>query len=261
MFVERPHGRLFYEVVEPRTGAGAGTVVFLHGVAVTHEVWRDWHGALADHRLLLIDVRGFGRSAGMGGIDGWTLDDLSDDVLAVADHAGAEVFHAVGESSGGTAVLNLACRGLGRLRTATAVSAAHRGGHIDRVKRWRTDLDANGMAWWSAEMMQRRFLPGALTDRQFARFKAMQDASPAEPVLRLGELLLGTDLTPARAGITCPLLLIVPDRSPFVTPEVPLEVLNAVPTASLSVVPASRHGIVYSHAAYCARLVADLVAG
>jgi len=261
MFVERPEGPLFYEVVEPDGGRAAETIVFLHGVAVTHEVWRDWQPTLARHRLLLIDVRGFGQSAEMAGVDGWTLDDLSDDILAVADHAGAEAFHVVGESSGGTAVLNLACRGLSRVRTATAVSTAHRGGQIEKVKKWRTDVEANGVAWWSAEMMDRRFAPGALTDERFARFKAMQDSTRAEPLLHLGEMLLGTDLTSALAGIACPLLLIAPDRSPFVAPEIPVEILKAVPTAALSIIPRSRHGIVYSHAEFCAAQVAEFIAG
>ena len=259
MFVDRPQGSLFYESVDSGEPSNAKreTIVFLHGVAVTHEMWRHWLPVLSPgYRLLLLDMRGYGKSAGIGDMASWTLDDLSDDILAVADDAGVDRFHVVGESFGGTAVLNLAARRLDRVATATTVSAAHRGGQIERVRAWRADIERNGIAWWSSEMMSHRFENGAIADEERAWFQALQDATAPEPLLRMGEMLLNTDLTPCLPGIVCPVLLISPDRSPFVTPDIPVEILSRVATAELCVIPDSRHGIFFSHGAFCAEQLA-----
>ena len=261
--VERPGGELCYRVIEA-TAPWHGepdTIVFLHGVGAGNELWSGWFSALIErYRLVLIDTRGCGRSAGIGGYDAWTLDGLSDDVLSVADHAGIPDFHVVGESAGGTAVLNLVSRDLERIRNATTLSTAHRGGQIDRVRRWRSDVEANGVAWWSDQMMQHRFHEGALSGEQAATFRARQDPSTAAALLRKGELLLETDLTELLPGIRCPLLTMLPDRSPFVTPDIGVETLGLVPGSELCIIPKAKHGIFYSHAGFAIGLLADFLA-
>ena len=263
MFVERPGGKLFYDVVDHTPGwlADPETIVFLHGVGAGHELWVGWLPALIDrYRLLLIDTRGCGQSADIADYASWTLDGLSDDVLAVADHAGIGEFHIVGESAGGTAVLNLLTRGIDRIRTATTLSTAHRGGQIERVRKWRADVEANGVPWWSDQMMEHRFHPGALTPAQAAFFKARQDASTAEALLRKGEILLETDQTRKLSSIRCPLLMMLPDRSPFVTPDIGVEILGAVPSSELCIIPYSKHGIFYSHAAFASAQLRNFLA-
>lgn len=256
MFVERDHGRLFYDVVEPKTisHGAVETIIFLHGVATNHEVWRSWVPHVSEQRrLLLIGTRGYGQSADMGQVASWSLDDVSDDILAVADHAGAEQFHAVGESFGGTAVLNLALRGLERVRSATMVSAAHKGGQLEKVKEWRANVEQKGIAWWSDQMMIRRFKDGAISQDEHAWFSAQQRETRAGPLLHMGELLLQTDLTCALGSLACPLFIISPDQSPFVTPDIGAELVQLVPGAQLCVIPNTRHGIVFSHGEFCAQ--------
>ena len=262
MFVNLPEGPLFYDVVDqvaPWHGDPA-TIVFLHGVGARHDMWAGWLPALADrYRIILIDTRGCGLSAAIENYDAWTLDGLSDDILAVADHAGVERFHVVGESAGGTAVFNLAARGLDRVLTATTLSAAHRGYQIERVKKWRADVTAKGVAWWSGEMMRHRFVAGEMSEAKAAWFRARQDESTAEAFLRKGEILLATDLTDKLAGITCPLLMMLPDHSPFVTPDIGVEILKHVPDAELSIIPNSKHGIFYAHDTFASRLLAEFI--
>ena len=263
MFVDLPEGRLFYDVVDRAAPwhAEPETIVFMHGVGARHDMWMGWLPALAGrYRIILIDTRGCGRSAGITNYADWTLDGLSDDILAVADHAGVERFHLVGESAGGTAVLNLVARGPGRVMTATTLSTAHRGYQIERVKRWREDVAAKGIAWWSGEMMRHRFVAGAMSEAKTAWFRARQDESTAEAVLRKGDVLLATDLTERLAGIQCPLLMLLPDHSPFVTPDIGIEILARVPHAELSVIPNSKHGIFFSHDGFASSLLADFLA-
>jgi pimeloyl-ACP methyl ester carboxylesterase len=262
VFVERPDGKLFYRIIDatPSWLPDPETIVFLHGVGAGHELWAGWFPALVDrYRLVLIDTRGCGQSGDITDYAGWTLDGLSDDILAVADDAGLDRFHVVGESAGGTAVLNLSCRGLDRIKTATTLSTAHRGGQIERVRQWRSGIEERGVGWWSDEMMQHRFHPGALTEAQAEGFKSRQDASTVEALLRKGDILLETDLTPKLLGIRCPLLMILPDRSPFVTPDIGVEILGHVPSADLAIIPRSKHGIFYSHATFASHLMREFL--
>ena len=72
-------------------------------------------------------------------------------------------------------------------------------------------------------------------------------------------MLLATDLTDKLAGIKCPLLMMLPDHSPFVTPEIGVEILKLVPDAELSIIPNSKHGIFYSHDLFASNLLADFI--
>jgi len=263
MYVQLPEGQLFYDDIN-RTlpwRANPETIIFLHGVDARHDLWSGWLPALAEtYRIILIGTRGAGHSAGVKNYVDWTLDGLSDDILAVADHADVEQFHIVGESAGGTAVLNLIARGSDRPLTATTLSTAHRGGQIERVKKWRTNIEANGVAWWSGEMMDHRFYPNGLSLEKRAFFRDAQDGSTQEALLRKGDILLETDLTEQLKGIKCPLLMILPDRSPFVTPDIGVEILGLVDTAELCIIPNSKHGIFYSHDTFASNLVASFLA-
>lgn len=186
MYVDLPEGRLFYEVIDQTAPwlTAPETIIFMHGVGASHDLWAGWLPALAHkYRVILIATRGCGQSAAIANHADWTLDGLSDDILAVADHAGVGNFHVVGESAGGTAVLNLIARGAGRVLTAMTLSAAHRGGQIERVRQWRADVEAKGVAWWSTEMMRHRFVDGALSPEKFACFRKRQDGSVAEALL------------------------------------------------------------------------------
>lgn len=263
MFVDLPEGRLFYEVIDqtvPWYGEPEA-IIFMHGVGARHDLWMGWLPALADkYRIILLGTRGCGHSAEIGSYADWTLDGLSDDILAVADHAGVDTFHVVGEFAGGTAVLNLAARGLDRVLTAATLSTAHRGGQITRVKKWREDVKSKGVAWWSGEMMKHRFVDGAMSDAKYAYFRERQDQSVAKALLRKGDVLLATDLTDRLGSIKCPLLMMLPDHSPFVTPDIGVEILGLVPQAELSIIPNSKHGIFYSHDAFASGLLADFLA-
>jgi pimeloyl-ACP methyl ester carboxylesterase len=86
-------------------GQGAPVTVFAHGLAGSSAETRPLATRTPGTRLLLT-FRGHGASDPL--VDGWTYDDLADDLLAVADEFGAT--GAVGLSLGAGAILRLLSR-------------------------------------------------------------------------------------------------------------------------------------------------------
>jgi pimeloyl-ACP methyl ester carboxylesterase len=86
-----------YEV----TGDGQ-PVVLLHGFPDSGRLWRHQVPALAEagFKVIVPDLRGYGRSDKPTGVEAYTMDLLVGDVLAVMSAAGAERAHVVGHDWG-----------------------------------------------------------------------------------------------------------------------------------------------------------------
>ena len=262
MICDTGSGLLHYEVTDiaPPWRRPLETLVFCHGVATDADVWSDWLPVLAPHmRVVRFDTRGFGRSTAAGGPGQWTIDRFADDIVAVAQAAGADRFHLVGESFGGTASLHLAARAASPVITLSCVSTAHRGATIELVRRWREDLRLHGIQPWSDQMMGRRFPPGVLSPAQWEWFSRTQASCDPQALLAVGELLVDTDLTDELSRIAAPTLLLTPDASPFVTVELSSQIRQRLPNCELAVFPNSRHGLPFSHARECAHAVLDFL--
>ena len=261
--LDRPGGALHYEVttLTPPWREDPPTILFHHGVGITADTWLEWLPILADrYRLVRFDMRGFGRSTVPGRGFAWSLDLLAEDALAVARAAGAETFHFVGESLGGTLGLYLAIHHPAALRSTTVCSASHRGGAINRVRQWRDFIEREGMEAWSAMMMPHRLDPDRVPAGLYRWFQREQAKSSADSVLDLADLLIGTDLTPALGAITVPTLLLAPDGSPFVPLEIGLEIHAGIPRSEIQIFRGVRHAIVCSHARECAGALRDFLA-
>ena len=260
--LDRLGGSLYYEVttLTPPWREDPPTILFHHGVGITGDTWLDWLPVLADrYRLVRFDMRGFGRSSVSGPGFPWSMELLAADALAVARAAGAERFHIVGESLGGTLALYLAIHHPAALASVTICSASHRGSSINRVREWREFIDQNGMAAWSAMMMPKRLDPDGVPEAMYRWFEREQAKSSADAVLDLADLLIRTDLTAALGSITAPTLLLSPDSSPFVPLEIALEIQSRIPRSEIQIFRGVRHAIVCSHGRECARALRDFL--
>jgi pimeloyl-ACP methyl ester carboxylesterase len=262
MRLERPGGELYYEIVDltPAWMTTAPLVVFHHGIGVTADIWAEWLPALADrYRLARFDTRGFGRSTVPGAGFAWTLEGLGDDVAAVARAAGAERFHVVGESLGGTVALSLAIRRPDAVLSLTVSNASHRGGSIQRAKEWRAFVAERGMAAWAELMTPLRLDRARVSEAKWQWFDRVQAAADADAVLDLADMLIGSDLTPDLDRVTAPALLLAPGQSPFVPLSVMDEMHGRIPGSELQVFPDARHGLPCSHGVDCGRAVRDFL--
>lgn len=233
---------------------GARPVVFHHGIGTNRDIWAGWLPAIAPRRpCLRFDLKGYGQSRVQPPGHTFTMDELVDDLLDVMSLAGPGTVHLVGESLGGTVVLAMAARHPDKVASATVSNTAYKGAGIQYVKGWRDDFRRKGVKVWSRDMMEKRFAAGALDEAQRSWFQAEQDKSPDHVTVGYGELLAGTDLTAELPKIKAPLLILSPDRSPFVTARMAVELMEHVPHAELCMFPGVRHGLPFSHAAECSQ--------
>jgi pimeloyl-ACP methyl ester carboxylesterase len=107
--------------------AGGEPVLLLHGFPQTPAAWTGVMGRLAaaGYRVVAPAQRGYSPQARPAGRRAYRIQELTADVLAVADHLGAERFHVAGHDWGGFVAWALAGRHPERVRTATSVSTPH----------------------------------------------------------------------------------------------------------------------------------------
>jgi pimeloyl-ACP methyl ester carboxylesterase len=247
-------GVLHYEVVAataPWRRARA-PILFHHGIGSCAALWTGWFPALVDaYRMATFDMRGCGRSHIPDAAFNWSLDRMIEDTFVVADAAGFDRFHLVGESIGGTVALAAAIARPDRIASLTVSNGAHLGASIQGVQKWRQQLDEGGVKAWSDGFMPDRFHDDALDPARRAWFAHQQEQWPRESILKALGVLVGTDLGPRLGAIKCPTLLLHPDASPFIPVPIMVELHRLLPNSRLNVFGHSRHGLPFSHAEQC----------
>ncbi len=245
---------LYYEVTDlrpawQRARPGGRPVVFHHGVGASLEIFDDWMPIIAAHHpVARFDMRGFGRSVAPPESHRWTMAELIADLLQVAESAfGSEPVHAMGESIGGTIALAAGLASPSRFVSIAMSNAAIKGGQIAHAPGWRAEIARIGIKGWSDRLMQMRFAPNVVAPEVLAWFAGVQEKSPAHVAIGLGELLIGTDLSAELSGLELPLLLMMPDRSPYVSLAQANTLAELVPHAEIAVFPGARHGLPLSH--------------
>lgn len=232
------------------------TVVFHHGLGACQDIWMEWLPALVDrYRVLRFDMRGHGGSSRQS--PGFRLDmeRLTDDLFAVMDAAGVQRAHLVGESIGGTVVLNAALRAPERVAKLAVSNGAHLGASIQSVHDWKGIMDERGMAGWSAHMMRGRFFDGAVSASAWHWYEEQQARACPDAILQGLDALVATDLASRLGEIQMPVLLLHPDSSPFIPVAVMADFKNRLPDGRLHVIGRAKHGMPFSHAKACAGLL------
>lgn len=104
------------------TGDGP-PVLLLHGIMRSLDDWTEQHALLAGHRVISLDLAGFGESDPLPGRT--TLPPLADHVLAFLDALGeTRPMHVIGNSLGGAVAMLLSLRRPDRVRSLVLVASA-----------------------------------------------------------------------------------------------------------------------------------------
>ncbi|WP_372476869.1 alpha/beta fold hydrolase [Gordonia liuliyuniae] len=110
------------------SGPARGPVaVLLHGFPVDSRCWDDVIPRLHESgmRTVTIDQRGYSPGARPEGVDAYTLDKLTGDVLAILGHLNIAYSMVVGHDWGGIVAWHLAANNPGRFTSLVAISTGH----------------------------------------------------------------------------------------------------------------------------------------
>ncbi|MGI9022250.1 MAG: alpha/beta fold hydrolase [Acidimicrobiales bacterium] len=120
------HDGLIFDV-DDSGGDQNDVVILLHGYPASKRSWDGVTPALAErgYRVLAPDQRGYSPGARPSGRASYALGHLVDDVMALADRAGAERFHLVGHDWGGAVAWAAAASHPERVRTLTSLATPH----------------------------------------------------------------------------------------------------------------------------------------
>src|SRR5947199_10683979 len=102
-------------------------VVLLHGFPDSGRLWHQQVPALtaAGHRVIVPDLRGYGRSDKPADVDAYNLLFLAGDVFAMLDDAGVERAAVVGHDWGAALAWGIAALAPERVERAAALSGGH----------------------------------------------------------------------------------------------------------------------------------------
>jgi pimeloyl-ACP methyl ester carboxylesterase len=262
-YVESESSRIHFEVIEAHAPwvRSPQTILFLHGIGIDHRMWTKWIAPLADrYRLVLMDMRGFGKSTIPAADARWSMDELVQDILAVARASQSGLVpqspvHFVGESMGATVGLCAYLREPGAFRTLTVSNGAHMGAPLRNLDDWGDVIRRGGMPAWSAMMMKHRFYADGLGAGERAWFEAAQAGCAPHSCLNAVAVLRGVDLSARLGEFRLPVLLLHGDSSPFIPVSISASLLAGLPDGCLQVFARARHGLPLSHGTECARVL------
>lgn len=231
------------------TTAGDATrpaLILNHSLATSHDMWGPQIALFARHfHVIAFDMRGHGASAAPEGA--YSLDQLADDVVALADHLGLATFNFLGLSIGGLIGQSLALRHGGRLKKLILSSTFTGPVNADGKKGWDERIataTAQGMAS-QIEPTMARWLSAAFQKSAPHTAQWIRDQIAATPVAGFAgcaAAIRDMTLEPARLGaIKAPTLVIAGELDPGATPAAGQRIVEAVPGAESYVLSGGFH--------------------
>jgi pimeloyl-ACP methyl ester carboxylesterase len=204
-------------------------VILLHGFPEDRRSWAGVTPALnaAGYRTLAPDQRGYSPGARPRHRREYTMEQLTGDVFALADAAGADRFHVVGHDWGASLAWHLAARHPERIRSLTALSVPHPRAILDAFWRSTQALRLYYMVFFQLPAVPewligrpgvlQRSLTGSGLDEESARRYAGRAGAMTGPLNWYRALPYSV-----RGGkmpkVTVPTLYVWGDRDRFVTP-------------------------------------------
>lgn len=232
---------LYYE-----TRGSGNPLLLLHGFGACGREWAPFVPKLSEnHRLIIVDMRGHGRSTNPANT--FTHRQSAADLLALLDAIEIERFAAMGISSGGMTLLHMATRAPDRIEAMVLIGAAT----------YFPDQAREIMRTASMET-----LPPEVREMQFA-CAARGEAQVRELVSQFSGFQDSFDdvnfTAPLLSTIRARTLVVYGDRDPFFPVEIAISMYRAIPDAGLWIVPHGGHVPVYDPAiAFAERAAAFL---
>lgn len=268
-FLDLNGARLYYYAAGTR-GAGE-PIVLLHGFPTSGHLWSDVVPLLpAGHRVVVLDLLGFGRSDPPGRL-GVDLRSHADRLVTVLDHLGINFACVVGHDVGGGVAQLVAVRHPHRVsRLCLVSSVAFDAWPAREVKLARAmlPLTRHLPAAWIHSVVRADLLRGYVDHDRGAReielyLRPFLDSSGRNALLS-HLLALDNAETTALASrlkdIVCPVAIVWGDEDPFLPISVAERLRGAIPGATLVTVPGGRHFLPEESASTVAAAITGLLA-
>ncbi|VCU69188.1 3-oxoadipate enol-lactonase 2 [Pigmentiphaga humi] len=212
---------LCYDLAGPETGE---VVAFTHSLAADLGLWAEQLPALLNggYRVLRSDLRGHGGSRAAPGP--YTMDELADDLIAIADAAGIERFHFVGLSIGGAIGQSLALRHPHRVRSLMLCDTQSES-FPDAATHWGkriATLRETGTVAAIADDTMERWLTPAYRAAHPLRWQQIRDTvagCTAEGYIGCAQALADFHYTDRLGTVRIPALVACGSEDPRATPE------------------------------------------
>ncbi|MDG4767151.1 3-oxoadipate enol-lactonase [Solwaraspora sp. WMMD406] len=251
---------LAYELVGPDDGP---VVLLANSLGSTRRMWDPQVPALTDagFRVLRCDTRGHGASPVPPGP--YTIADLGADALALLDQLGLDRVHVAGVSLGGMIGMWLGAYAPQRVdRLVLSCTSAWFGPAQTWWQRAAT-VRARGTEAVADVAVARWFTPGfaVRAPAAVAAARAMIAATPAEGYAGCCAVLARADLTAVLPSIVAPTLVIAGADDPATPPEHASAIVDALPDATMVVVPDAAHLANLEQPERVSRLILDHLTG
>ncbi len=214
-----------------RIGGDGPPLLLVHGFSLTSHVWDPLlQPLLAEYTVILPDLPGHGQSSWLS--HGSTRRETARALNAALDSLGFHGVRAVGHSAGAVTVLHMALDRPGRIEAMALIDGAHRLSEASRGSLASVTIASAGPAQLEH---YRRYHPGG---------EAQVGAIYRE--LRAMATDFGDEVTvETLAAVSTRALLIWGDRDPINPLHLALEMHDALPNASIWVVPGQGHSPIF----------------
>ncbi|KFG70887.1 3-oxoadipate enol-lactonase [Microvirga sp. BSC39] len=230
---------LHYQVL----GASNGTsLVFINSLGSDLRIWQEVAPGLAERfRVILYDKRGHGLSDAPS--TPYTIDEHTDDLLALLDHLGAERASLVGLSVGGMIAQRMAVRAPGRVQSITLCCTAAK---IGTPELWADRIGAvetGGIEPIAGNVLQRWFTPLFRETRadELAGWRNMLVRTPAHGYAGTCAAIRDADLRPDAGRIAVPTLCVAGDQDGSTPADIVKGTADLIPGARFALIEGAGH--------------------
>lgn len=240
----------------------AETIIMVHGIAESGDAWRGWVPHLARrHKVIRLDLRGFGASTPMPLEYDWSIAALADDLDAFVTRLGLASVHLVGAKLGGLITMKFAATRPAKVRTLIVSGATVKLDFLapsipEKTRR----MQSESIRAWAESTMRDRLGTG-MPPAAVNWWVDHMGQAPKASVLGIYRMLPGVDITADLPNISAPTLVMTSTNSGYYGSTAAFgNWQKNIPDSELVLIPGDSYHISASYPDACAATAAKFLA-
>jgi pimeloyl-ACP methyl ester carboxylesterase len=250
--------------------AGEGDpVLMINGIGAARTGWDMQVPAVAEHfRVITFDNRDVGETTWLRKPYDYRIDRFAADCAGLLDALGIDRAHIVGASMGGAIAQEFAATYPDRARSVTIVCSWPKTDPwmYELMSQWDEIFRHQGAAAWARTTWLWVFTHRYYDDPDHLRAliagsEAAQHPQSLEAYLRQSAAFKAHDVLDRLANVTAPAHVICGEEDIYTPLRYSMDIANAIPGATLSVIPEAGHGMFWEATEEFNRLVVEFLLG